>query len=880
MHIFNRRSLCFGMVFALLMMAGCALWLYAHFSDQHGYDLAWFRFMSGRLSRSLSGQSTRSLDIHVAVDPKNGHLSAQVSLVVELRVPNEYELTFFLNPGFVVSSASIANEPAHISRNGSQIILRTAKPLPSGQDVPVLIEYSGAVCSTALCAYIPATEQMVLPPFLFWYPFDFKSFSLMQAAVTLPEGMAAVAPPDARNVANQEVSHTISWQMPRPVYSMALVAGCFERARRMYGNAAYDVYWPSSRSADPEALFEVVSAAHGDFAARYGSDDFSHVAVVLSDACSMACNAGDSTIFLPWAEYEGLRESQAPYGLFMRLAGLAARNWWGGTVSGRWLTDKPEAGAWLIDSMAEYSAREALMRRYGRSAYLEHMASRWMPPSIPAPLNTVRLFDISEKECSDAKGNAVRAYGPAVAQMIALRVGQEAFDAACRNFFRVYRYSTVSYASFRQELELASATDLGESFHAWFDRSGVFDYAIMSLRNTPNAADSGPGQVSIVINNRGDFPLMSPIRIAFWTPAGIEFRTCEPGGAGGGFEFTLPAPASRAVLDPEFDTADMARANNIWPRRSWPIGVSAAPNGAIAWWTAKNWNASTEQNLSVLLPGADSLVKASLPQPIVSGPLWSPDSSQLAWVDGKQDSRTAFLYLWDSHGQPKTERHTGIQQLGGWEGGLLIGWRADHPEWALYDVKEGGRIFPACFTPSAIVPHAGSYAPAYSSESGGVLCQLPVAFAENGRDAGTVLLSHIKPYGGLGRSQADGALLYFERTAGVMRLAANDASPLCVCPLESPVRQPAFSPDGARAGWINAAGRLVLLELNTSRQRIVELPGETVSWSWTDSASVVALSAEKAASLPLLCYADYVLWRIPMDTLSPERIPVEPSSAS
>jgi len=77
--------------------------------------------------------------------------------------------------------------------------------------------------------------------------------------------------------------------------------------------------------------------------------------------------------------------------------------------------------------------------------------------------------------------------------------------------------------------------------------------------------------------------------------------------------------------------------------------------------------------------------------------------------------------------------------------------------------------------------------------------------------------------------------------------------------------------------WRDPAGRLRAALVASPVPRYVDVPGEVIAYDWAGEDTLFCITAEPPRGLPMLCHADYALWRVPSDTLEPERLDFDPA---
>ena len=737
--------------------------------------------------RSIAGQRVVDTSVRIELFPDEGRLRAKASLTVESAEPERRGFHFLLNPGLRVSSATIAGTPAAVARRWCGLSVKSPQSVGIGERAHIELTYEGRMAPSSFDRGWITVDEVVLPPLSFWRPIDLQSFSSFRCEVTLGEEFRVVADGAKREDAPEAGRCRVSWSEPRPVLGVTLAAGRFESASRVHGGVRCSVYWPEGKTIDSEPFLEASGNAYNFYCSRFGSDGFKSVSLVVSSKAQRSYHGGNSVIVLS----EDCVDDEA--GVFVRVAHFVAQNWWGGTVAGRWLSAKPEAGEWIVESMAEYSAWLALRNRKGREPYLRFIEGLRCPPTIHSPMKTLTLFD---RLAGGADTDAfVQVRGPFVAAMLHDHVGREDFIRACRNFLEIHRCSTVSFASFRQELELASQMKLDEFLRVWFDRPGTFDYALDDVEFVGTKA-------RVTVSNQGDIPAQMELDVAFVSERGPEFRRLDPDAREGTLEFEVRAPIKRVILDPFFVCPDMIRANNVWPRQVWPCGIAAAPDGTLAVATKSEWTGSADGVTIVDLAGG-YVERIVFPQPLTEDPAWSPDGQRLTL-------KTDRVRYWD--------RAQGVR-----------------------NAKRSG---------------------------------------PKGADRAELPVQGYQPAGDWAWTADAKAVVFLDQSGKLMRLAPERPSTETLLDLGYRVREAAVAADGSRVAWRDPAGRLRTANVDRPIPEYVQAPGEVIAYAWEGSKALVCLVAETPPTLPMLCHAEYSLWRADVSSVEAERLDFDPTRVS
>ncbi|MBN2308148.1 MAG: hypothetical protein JXR94_04210, partial [Candidatus Hydrogenedentes bacterium] len=430
----------------------------------------------------------------------------------------------------------------------------------------------------------------------------------------------------------------------------------------------------------------------------------------------------------------------------------------------------------------------------------------------------------------------------------------------------IHGHSAVSYGAIRQELELASGMDLAPFFNAWLEQPGRFDYAIGGLKSVP-------GGVRIVIDNAGDLPAPGELDIALVMDSGVDVRRVAPGAQGGAFVFSTAAPLRRVILDPEFITVDMNRANNTWPRQGWPVFVAASADGRIAVAAKEEWCAAGPGRVAVWNASGDAYQKLNLGQALTAPPSWAPSGHALllaahtpCWWDGGD-----VVVLPDEAG-------SGPWRAAGWKDAETVMLaHSDPPRWRAFGrggALGGGAPCGAVPAPGSLVPNPVRGCAVYIAEDTG---EAHVLDFEGPEPVDALAARGLRPAGHVGWTADGQRLVFLDRQGRLFAMVPGPGTPEPQLELGYAVQDARVSGDGSRVAWIDPAGALRVLEAGAGEKKYVDIPGEVVAYDWQGSEALVCLTATAEGAFPMRCHARYALWRAPAATLRGEPMKIDPA---
>ena len=148
-------------------------------------------------------------------------------------------------------------------------------------------------------------------------------------------------------------------------------------------------------------------------------------------------------------------------------------------------------------------------------------------------------------------------------RMLRFILGPETFDRALREYTRRWAFKHPHPLDLFWTFEDVSGQDLDWFFQPWMYTTRVIDQAVASV-------ETRDGRARVVLEDRGEIPM--PVHLVLETGEGRAPVVVDaPVGRWEAGRLTLdvavPAPVTRAVLDPEQWLADVNRANNTWVAR-------------------------------------------------------------------------------------------------------------------------------------------------------------------------------------------------------------------------------------------------------------------------------------------------------------------------
>ena len=320
----------------------------------------------------------------------------------------------------------------------------------------------------------------------------------LEISVHAPAGWHVSANAPARQRPDAAVGGWWHFEPTKPLstYIMAVVAGDYHVVEDHHGDVALAILCRRSLAEflDAGEIFEITKAGldfyDEAFAYPYPFHKYDQAFVPEFNAGAME-NAGIIT-FSERAVFrsrvtEGSRENRAE-----TILHEMAHMWFGDLVTMRWWDD-----LWLNESFATYMSNHALVHATRFTGAWTSFSAGWktwayrqdqLPTTHPiaADMTDIDSVKVNFDGITYAKGASV------LRQLVAW-VGEDAFFAGVRHYFRRHAYANTTLADFLGALEEASGRDLAAWSRQWLQTAGV-----NTLRGAPEVSDGRFSSFAVV----------------------------------------------------------------------------------------------------------------------------------------------------------------------------------------------------------------------------------------------------------------------------------------------------------------------------------------------------------------------------------------------
>lgn len=828
----NLLAFLFLLTGAAVVAAVLALFLAAS-----GRNLPMLRSIVGAVGRTIAGQQTTALSLAMRVQPDVQRLSGTARLTVRSAVANRQYLYFLLNDGLRAQAAweegaGGARTPLRLYRVWLLTVVELPRGLAADEEIRIGIDYAGQPHSVGIGAsgMVLEPDDVVITAADFWYPADLQGFFLADVEVLFPAHLTLV-----HN--GREASHTIEgtsarvrFASERPVPGLALIAGRYQEHAGDRNGVRSRALLPADVRLDPARLLAALADSQQTFAAQYGQSGFAQTSLFVNRRLRRAFNDGTGLIGIPTRYF-----ADGDHG-FELIAHEVSHNWWGATVAEHWL-QPGTGGEWIVEGFAEFSGWRAVREHRGEAALLRAQARDCFDPDRTAALQSMSVIDNGLDRSARA---TIYDKGAWVTYMLQQRLGDEAFDAAARQFLDQFRFRSATAADVETVFSAATQQDLAPFFAAWVRGNESIDLAL-------DTQDGGAA-----VRNHRTAP--APEQLALWRfPPGSEpeKQTTAVGAS------TPIGNAERVVLDPLANVADMFRSNNVLPRHDNPRTVATSARGDLMIVVGEPyaWEPAT---IEVAARGGAPARSWVVDRGLMTDPMWSADGTRILAVESPRGGEPTLLALNVTDGSRQTVGHDTIA-AGAADGTIVArGERllrlaagkttvlAEHP---------GGRIFAPLAAPQG---GAVAYAVAWETQN----MDLRVLPGDGGESR--VLFTW--PFARLRwRWSADGARLYAALPGDwdwqLWEIALDGTPPRLMVREAAGINDLAVSPDGDRIAIVAQAdiddpldrSEVFVADRRSSDVRRFNLSGRTAfSAAWRDDdALVVVIGDPTYPSLPI-----------------------------
>jgi aminopeptidase N len=270
-----------------------------------------------------------------------------------------------------------------------------------------------------------------------------------------------------------------------PTYVTAMAAGPYHAVRGQHRGIDLGVHCRRSlaRDLDAEEILEVTRQGFDFFtdlfAYTYPFGKYDQVFVPQFNSGAMenvGCVTFNESMIFRSKVTESDREERA-----LVILHELAHMWFGNLVTMRWWDD-----LWLNESFATYMGQLAL----GRATRFQNAWTSfartdkpWASAQDQLPTTHPIVADVPDTESARTQFDGISyAKGAAVLKQLVAWVGEEAFTAGIRRYFRAHEYGNADLAAFLAALAAASGRPLDRWAEVWLERAGINTLSARTVR--------------------------------------------------------------------------------------------------------------------------------------------------------------------------------------------------------------------------------------------------------------------------------------------------------------------------------------------------------------------------------------------------------------
>lgn len=478
-------------------------------------------------SAGNSGADTPHHEIAVRIWPETGRI--ELTHRIELGEPSD--LTLRLDPALAIDSATVEGRPTRVRRLDDKWRI---DPHPSGA-ATLRLTYGGTLAAEASeGAPFLGPEGGFLPAGSGWLATIGEGPATFDLHAEVPSPYVAVATGEIADESDGVTAYRARFVSIHEGEEPSLFIGPYAIAEARVGSIAVRTYFYEDQTDLAPIYLHRAGEYLRAFEKRIGAYPYRSFSIVAAPVAAGLGYAG--------LTYVSRRILHMPFMQQGSLAHEILHSWWGSAVEVAY-----DRGNWA-EGLTTYMADHALAEAAGAEAARE-LRLAWLRDYAALPVerdSPLRRFVAKRHDAEQVTGYNKSAF---VFHMLRRRLGDAAFDAAIRLFWRRHRFSAASWADLQRALEDAAGEDLGTFFAQWLERPGAPRISLDGVRL--ERADRGYAVHLRLGQGEPTYALLLPV--ALDTRDGLERTAVKL--VGPSTEVVLPAAARplEVVVDPDYD---------------------------------------------------------------------------------------------------------------------------------------------------------------------------------------------------------------------------------------------------------------------------------------------------------------------------------------
>ncbi|MBN1347847.1 hypothetical protein JXJ21_00410 [candidate division KSB1 bacterium] len=543
------------LVFVIILLIAVGFFIQHQYKKLiSGEDIRLLKFVAAHINTLLASQHVERYDLRMLLDPRQAQLKMTSEVAVHAPDEDRRWLFFLFNEGLKINAIRQGDRGANFWRVWLLTIIRLPTSIQQGTSAVVTFEYEGRPKPTGISispSYI-TPEECLLTVDEFWYPSTLQGFFELEFELTLPVEHEVVFAGDLISKSIRDSLKTLRCNYSRPINGISLLTGHFKLHERCDSGITYRVALADGIALDAGQILDDMIETNNLFSECYGSSAHAVFALAVSRRMRRGFHEGSGFIGLS-ERYFGNRKNE--FGL---IAHEMAHNWWGGTVTARWLADDHSAGEWLLEGFAEFSSLYAMKRHYGDAAVTGKLKGwRFDPHQAPMPLEQFTVIENLFAEPAHLAN--IYNKGAYVTYMLFNSLGEQKFFEVCKNFIAQQRYQTATDEQFQKIAETVAAESLDWFFAQWLRSIRYLD---LGIENPVRMPEDGENGIRFTLVNKGDLQMPLACDIITISNGDTVTHSLRFSGTAQSIHLRSREPIQKIIIDPELKWADMFRDNN------------------------------------------------------------------------------------------------------------------------------------------------------------------------------------------------------------------------------------------------------------------------------------------------------------------------------
>jgi aminopeptidase N len=502
---------------------------------------------SRKSAASVPRIEIRNYKIAATLMPESHQIKAAATLTfAPLESTNRvvFELSENLSVQKVLSSEGVELMFNQDEAGNSFLSVHFDKPLTSGTDVTIRIEYDGGFDKDRYSriyardegsAYI-GMEGSYLMYSSKWIPIN--RFLANQATetleVTVPLGLTVIGSGTQLPVVTRGINETFGWTSKTPTLPGSFVAGQYFQKKVQAGDFTIECFGKENKLDSLQKNAEAAAKILEYYQTTYGPSAAGKNFRLVEVDEPLARQSGMlGAIFITRKE---LAQSKPP---IRALARRIAYQWWQETIGIRSVED-----LWLVDGMAYFSAAQYLGKAEGSAAYKEELDNLAVLALKFENKSSIRLgWELGYR--TDKYESVVAGKGAWVLNMAQGILGESSFNQLIQQYFHENIGNSGGTASFRKLAEKIYGKELGWFFAEWIDATGVpeFQADYVTFKTASGFRVSGT-----VKQDRDLFRM--PVEVAVVSSGKEEVKSVDLSGKSASFDISTFSMPQNVILDP------------------------------------------------------------------------------------------------------------------------------------------------------------------------------------------------------------------------------------------------------------------------------------------------------------------------------------------